>query len=74
MSLAGFLFAAVQRCLLTFTVIYLVAERGYSLIEAGIMLSLIQAGGIAGRLFWGWLADRMRSSVAVLLVFARGAA
>lgn len=69
-SLAGFLFAAVQRCLLTFTVIYLVAERGYSLIEAGIMLSLIQAGGIAGRLFWGWLADRMRSSIAVLLAIA----
>lgn len=69
-SLTGLLFAAVQRCLLTFTVIYLVAERGYSLIEAGIMLSLIQAGGIAGRLFWGWLADRMRSSVAVLLMIA----
>lgn len=69
-SLTGFLFAAVQRCLLTFTVIYLVAERGYSLIEAGIMLSLIQAGGIAGRLFWGWLADRMRSSIAVLLAIA----
>lgn len=69
-SLTGFLFAAVQRCLLTFTVIYLVAERGYGLIEAGIMLSLIQAGGIVGRLFWGWLADRMRSSITVLLVIA----
>jgi predicted MFS family arabinose efflux permease len=69
-SLTGFLFAAVQRCLLTFTVIYLVAERGYSLIEAGIMLSLIQAGGIVGRLFWGWLADRMHSSVTVLLMIA----
>jgi predicted MFS family arabinose efflux permease len=69
-SLTGFLFAAVQRCLLTFTVIYLVAERGYGLIEAGIMLSLIQGGGIAGRLFWGWLADRMHSSITVLLVVA----
>jgi predicted MFS family arabinose efflux permease len=67
MSLTGLLFSAVQRCLLTFTVIYLVTERGYSLIEAGVMLSLIQAGGIIGRLAWGWVADRW-SSTSVLLV------
>ena len=69
LSLTGLLFAGVQRCLLTFTVIYLVAERGYTLIEAGIMLSLIQAGGILGRLAWGWIADRY-SSTSVLLIVA----
>lgn len=69
LSLTGLLFSSVQRCLLTFTVIYLVAERGYSLIEAGIMLSLIQVGGILGRLAWGWIADRY-SSTAVLLIVA----
>lgn len=68
LSLTGLLFAAVQRCLLTFTVIYLVAERGYSLIEAGIMLSLIQVGGVLGRLGWGWIADRYSSSVVLLIV------
>ena len=25
---------------------------------AGILLSLTQASGVAGRIFWGWLADR----------------
>ena len=68
-SFAGLLFAALQRCLLTFTVIYLVAERGYSLIEAGVMLSIMQVGGIIGRLVWGWIADRW-SSTSVLLVIA----
>ncbi|HEX2824810.1 MAG TPA: MFS transporter [Burkholderiales bacterium] len=68
-SFTGLLFSAVQRCLLTFTVIYLVAERGYSLIEAGFMLSLIQIGGVLGRLAWGWIADRW-SSTSVLLVIA----
>ena len=68
-SFAGLLFSSVQRCLLTFTVIYLVAERGYTLIEAGVMLSLIQVGGIIGRLAWGWIADRW-SSTSVLLVIA----
>lgn len=69
LAFAGLLFASMQRCLLTFTVIYLVAERGYSLIEAGIILSVLQVGGIIGRLVWGWLADR-HSSTAVLLAIA----
>jgi predicted MFS family arabinose efflux permease len=68
-SLTGLLFSGVQRSLLTFTVIYLVAERGYSLIEAGVMLSIIQVGGVLGRLAWGWVADRY-SSTSVLLIIA----
>ncbi len=35
LSLVALLFSAIQRCLLTFTVIYLVAEADYGLIEAG---------------------------------------
>ena len=68
-SLAGLLFAGVQRSLLTFTVIYLVVERDYTLIEAGVMLSVVQVGGVLGRLGWGWVADRY-SSTSVLLVIA----
>lgn len=68
-SFTGLLFSGVQRCLLTFTVIYLVAERGYTLIEAGVMLSLVQVGGVLGRVGWGWVADRW-SSTSVLLVIA----
>lgn len=69
LSFAGLLFSAMQRCLLTFTVIYLVAERGYSLIEAGVVLSVLQVGGIIGRLVWGWIADR-HSGIGVLLAIA----
>jgi predicted MFS family arabinose efflux permease len=68
-SLAGLLFAAMQRSLLTFTVIYLVVEKGYSLIDAGVMLSVLHVGGIVGRLGWGWIADHY-SSTAVLLAVA----
>ncbi|MBI3937104.1 MAG: MFS transporter [Betaproteobacteria bacterium] len=66
--LAGFFFSAIQRSLITFTVVFLVAEAGYGLIAAGIMLSVTQAGGVMGRLAWGWIADRTRSSLGVLLV------
>jgi len=65
-SLASVLFSSVQRIMLTFTVLYLVAEAGYGLVEAGIMLSVVQIGGAATRVPWGWLADRWRSGLAVL--------
>jgi MFS family permease len=67
-SLAAVLFSAIQRVLLTFTVVYLVTEGGYGLVEAGIMLSVAQVGGSVSRIPWGWLADRLRSGLAVLTV------
>ncbi|HET9404608.1 MAG TPA: MFS transporter [Burkholderiales bacterium] len=67
-SLAAVLFSAVQRILLSFTVIYLVAEGGYGLVEAGVMLSLAQIGGSIARIPWGWLADRLKSGLAVLTI------
>jgi sugar phosphate permease len=66
--LAAVLFSAIQRTLLTFTVVFLVKECGYGLVEAGIMLSLAQAGGSVTRIPWGWLADRLRSGLAVLTI------
>jgi MFS family permease len=65
-ALAAVLFSSVQRILLSFTVIYLVAEGGYGLVEAGVMLSVAQVGGATSRIPWGWLADRLRSGLAVL--------
>ncbi len=66
--LAAVLFSAIQRMLLSFTVIYLVAEGGYGLVEAGIMLSVAQVGGSVTRIPWGWLADRLKSGLAVLAI------
>ena len=65
-SLASVLFSSVQRIMLTFTVLYLVAEADYGLVEAGIMLSVVQIGGAATRVPWGWLADRWKNGLAVL--------
>lgn len=65
-ALSAVLFSGIQRILVSFTVVYLVAEGGYGLVEAGIMLSLAQAGGSISRIPWGWLADRLRSGLVVL--------
>jgi predicted MFS family arabinose efflux permease len=64
---ASFFFSFVQLCLGAFTVTMLVNEAGYSLVTAGIMLSLVQASGVAGRVLWGWLGDLTRNGPAVLV-------
>ena len=66
LGVAAFGMAFVQLCVSTFTVIMLVAEVGYTLIEAGLMLSVAQIAGVLGRIVWGWVADRVRDSVRVL--------
>lgn len=67
-SLVAMIFSGIQRCVLSFTVIYLVAEGRFGLVEAGVMLSVIQVGGSASRICWGWLADRLGSSLRVLMM------
>jgi len=66
LGVAAFGMAFVQLCVSTFTVIMLVGEGGYTLITAGLMLSVAQIAGVLGRIFWGWLADRIRDSLRVL--------
>ena len=56
----------VQLCLGTFLVTMLVEEAGYTLVAAGVMLAFVQAAGVAGRLLWGWVADRTRDTLGLL--------
>lgn len=67
-SLVAMIFSGIQRCVLSFTVVYLVAEGNMGLVEAGVMLSVVQVGGSASRICWGWLADRLGSSLTVLMI------
>lgn len=66
LSAASVSLTFVQLCLATFTVTMLVEEAGYSLIGAGLMLSLVHGSGVAGRIAWGWVADRTGDSAGVL--------
>jgi len=58
MALTGFVYAATQMCLLSFLVVYLSEEVGFSLVAAGFALTVANLGGIAGRIAWGAVADR----------------
>lgn len=68
LSLMALCFAGVQLCLMTFAVTFLVREAHYTLVEAGVLLSMVQFAGAAGRIVWGWIADRLRASRTTLLV------
>ncbi|MDP1536204.1 MAG: MFS transporter [Burkholderiales bacterium] len=78
LGMSAFFFSFAQLCLGTFTVNLLVQEADYSLVAAGVMLSVVQIAGMAGRLTFGWLADRSGRAIVLLvgssLVAAAGCA
>ncbi len=70
LALASFLLSAVQLCLSGFFVTFLVAETGLDLVLAGTLLAVTHTAGAAGRLAWGWLADRLGSGTLALIANA----
>lgn len=58
LALCSLFFGAMQLCLTTYLVSYLTGDYGLALVTAGAILALTQGAGVAGRLLWGWVADR----------------
>ena len=58
LSLVGFAFAAVQVSLTSFLVTYLADALQWTLISAGLALTCATTSAVAGRIFWGVVADR----------------
>ncbi len=67
LALSAAAFGAMQVALNGFFVSYAVAERGATLVQAGAWLGAAQAGGLVGRLLWGWLAGRLGAVMPLLL-------
>ncbi|MBD3897624.1 MFS transporter [Halomonas sp. ML-15] len=66
MGLTGFCLAAAQLSLISFAVAFMVEELTITLVMAGIVASVMHTAGVAGRLGWGFLADRLGGSLPVL--------
>ncbi len=67
LAVAAAAFGAVQIVLNGFFVTWAVHERGVSLVQAGAWLGAAQAGGLVGRVLWGWVATRLGSIQPLLM-------
>ena len=70
MAACSFMFSMVQLSLTTYLVTFLHDDLSYALIAAGLALSATQLGGMAGRIAWGYVADRWLGARRMLLLLA----
>ena len=70
----GTSFSIVQACLGAFLATWAVTRHHASLAEAGLLVAVMQAASLAGRIALGWLADRLRAALLLLFLQAFGAA
>ena len=72
LSLSGFIFSGSQVSLASFFVVYLTEELSLTLTVAGVIFTVMQMGGVLGRLFWGAIADRLAPANAVMVSLGIG--
>jgi MFS family permease len=70
LALSGAMLATSQVIIHNYTVAMFYEQLGMPLVQAGLMLTMSQVGGVFGRLFWGWLADRTGECLRVMMVLA----
>ena len=70
LALCSFAFSITQLSLTTYLVTYLHTTFAYTLLVAGFALSICQLGGVVGRIFWGYVADRWLGARGTLLLLA----
>lgn len=59
LTIASCCYGTAQFCFSSFFVVWQVEVRGVALEAAGLQLALAQAGGVAGRVLWAVIADRL---------------
>ena len=73
-SWVGCLLAIPQAGWVTFMVTYFVVGLGQSLSRAGLMFAVMQTSSMFGRVTLGWIADRVASGPATLMMASFGSA
>lgn len=68
LALCSFAFSMAQLSLTTYLVTYLYSQFAYTLVAAGLVLTVCQLGGVVGRIVWGWVADRSLGASGTLMV------
>ena len=70
LALAGGTLACGQVVIHSYTVAMFYEQLSMPLVQAGLMLTVAQVGAVLARPFWGWLADRTRDCLGVLMVLS----
>ena len=66
LALVSLAYSATQVCLTSFLVVHLTQSLHWSLVAAGFALTAATVGGVAGRIGWGYVADRLLAPRKVL--------
>lgn len=74
LSVASFVYSAVQLCFVAFMTVQLTTVVGFGLVGAGRVLALYQVAGTISRPIWGWIADRFLTPMQTLGVLGLGMA
>ncbi|MDA0241523.1 MAG: MFS transporter [Proteobacteria bacterium] len=61
-------YVGIQIVWMTFLSPFFVEDLKLSLVEAGYFLAIAQFTGIAGRIFWGWLSDRLQDNFTAMVL------
>ncbi|MGE0807800.1 MAG: MFS transporter, partial [Burkholderiaceae bacterium] len=74
LALATTAICAIQGCIASLFVTFLTQSAGQSLARAGLILAVTNLSGIAGRLLWGVIADRLGRAPPVMIAMCTGVA
>ena len=58
LAIMGFVYSGSQVAIMAYYVVYLTSALSMSLVAAGMVNTALQVSAVAGRLFWGAVADR----------------
>ena len=73
LALVSLAYSATQVCLTSFLVVYLTETLHWSLVGAGLALTSATIAGVAGRIGWGYVADRLLAPRHVLALIGLAA-
>jgi len=68
LALVSLAYSATQVCLTSFLVVHLTETLHWTLVSAGLALTVATIGGVAGRIGWGYVADRLLKPRSVLML------
>lgn len=74
LAIMGWAYASGQFCLFTFLITMLVHDLGWGLVAAGGAATVMQIGGVIGRIAWSVLADLIGRGIAILIAIGLGSA